>query len=73
MIFDQISEIANAAQGISTAAEQQMVSVKINYNITTITHHGSENLTLSYKVAEDAAKLVESANKISGLLLTFKV
>ena len=74
VIFEQISEIANAAQGISTAAEQQqMVSMEINDNINTITHHGSENLTLSYKVAEDAAKLVESANKISGLLLTFKV
>ena len=50
VIFDQISEIANAAQGISTAAEQQMVSVKINYNITTITHHPSRQREFNPKL-----------------------
>ncbi|CAH9063761.1 Aerotaxis receptor [Pseudoalteromonas holothuriae] len=72
-IFSQISDIAQSAQEISAAAEQQqVVSVEINNNIGNIREHGNDNLQLSYRVAEDAAKLVESANKISGLLLTFK-
>ncbi|NOU50648.1 methyl-accepting chemotaxis protein [Pseudoalteromonas sp. JBTF-M23] len=72
-IFTQISDIAQSAQQISAAAEQQqVVSVEINDNIGNIKEHGNDNLQLSYQVAEDAAKLVESANKISGLLLTFK-
>lgn len=73
-IFHQISEIAHAAQDISAAAEQQQaVSIEVNDNINKISGHGAENLNLSYQVAEDAAKLVDSANKISGMLLTFKV
>jgi methyl-accepting chemotaxis protein len=72
-IFSQISDIAQSAQEISAAAEQQqVVSMEINGNISDISGHGDENLALSYKVAEDAAKLVESANKITGMLLTFK-
>ncbi|WP_105167749.1 methyl-accepting chemotaxis protein [Pseudoalteromonas sp. T1lg23B] len=72
-IFTQISEIAQSAQEISAAAEQQqVVSCEINNNIGNISEHGNDNLQLSYKVAEDAAKLVESANKISGMILTFR-
>ena len=72
-IFTQISEIAQSAQEISAAAEQQqVVSVEINDNIGNIKDHSNDNLQLSYRVAEDAAKLVDSANKISGLLLTFR-
>ncbi|CCQ12276.1 Aerotaxis sensor receptor protein [Pseudoalteromonas luteoviolacea B = ATCC 29581] len=74
VIFREISEIAHAAQGISAAAEeQQVVCTDINGNITTIHDHSNANLTLSFGVAKDAAQLVESAEKIKGLLLTFKV
>ena len=73
-IYHQITEIANSALEISAAAEQQQsVSHDINTNINTISHHGEENLQLSYRVAEDATKLVNSADKVNGMLLTFKV
>ncbi|MBQ4848757.1 PAS domain-containing methyl-accepting chemotaxis protein [Pseudoalteromonas sp. MMG012] len=73
-IYNQITDIANSALEISAAAEQQQaVSTDINTNINTISNHGEENLQLSYKVAEDAAKLVNSAEKVNGMLLTFKV
>jgi aerotaxis receptor len=72
-IFREISEIAQSAQEISAAAEQQqVVSSDINSNINNIRTYSNENLQLSYGVAKDAAQLVESAEKIRGLLLTFK-
>ncbi|MFC3034062.1 methyl-accepting chemotaxis protein [Pseudoalteromonas fenneropenaei] len=72
-IFREISDIAQAAQEISAAAEQQqVVSSDINGNINNIRDYSDANLTLSYGVAKDAAQLVESAEKIRGLVLTFK-
>ncbi|WP_462174292.1 methyl-accepting chemotaxis protein [Pseudoalteromonas xiamenensis] len=72
-IFREISEIALSAQEISAAAEQQqVVSTDINSNINNIREFSAENLELSFGVARDAAQLVESAERIKGLLMTFK-
>ncbi|WP_404340650.1 methyl-accepting chemotaxis protein [Pseudoalteromonas mariniglutinosa] len=73
-IFSQISEIANLATEISTAAEQQqVVSNNIGDNLISVKGHSDENLTLSFNVAKEAAQLVEDSRKVNDLLLTFKV
>jgi aerotaxis receptor len=73
-IFAQISEISQLATQISTAAEeQQVVSGDISNNIEQIKGFSDENLNMSYKVAKDAAHLVEGSAKVRDILQTFKV